>query len=1194
MSKRKTMRKVAAKAFSCLMSVLLVAGFSGAAALTAYANTGDGPAAPLRTPPQANLTTQDATEYDLWVGGVQVTSENASNIAGEGITGTAAYDADTHTLTFVNATITTGGTQGANVKSESIDLTIAGDVDMSGCSTAIRIDGGSLTIAGGTLTAEDGGIYADNAYDVTVTSGTVRITATSGNGVDCRNFSIEGGDVAVGGSLNGIRAAGAVTVSGGQLRATGESYYGIQTYLNSTGIAVNGGTLRATGETAAVFMSTGDLSLGDGIEILSPANGSVGAISGGKTIKSGSTVATGILIGGPSSEQNYAVFSEDDGTLTFRYGVPAGEPGTDYYAGFDAATFTSASPAPWDSVRESVVKVVFDDSVEGKLAPTSTAYWFFRMTNLESIEGIGLLDTSGTTSMASMFSDCSKLPSIDLSSLDTSHVTTMASMFINCYAIKTLNLTGFDTSRVTDMSWMFGMTDATPALESITFGNGFDTSRVTTMNSMFCGNETLASLDLSGFDTSQVTDMLQMFDGCRGLTSLDLSSFVTSRVTRMEQMFSACRSLKTLTLGEGFTSGNLTSTARMFNYCDSLKTVRFPAGFTCRWVTSFSQMFYQCKSLASLDLSMIQSGRETSFSFMFSGCTSLSSLDLSALDTTKATNMSSMFSGCSALKSVKLGPNFKFKGDDIVPQSMTLPDGEVIMLRGWAILPTPPTTGGHTGKWWKGAGTTPYTPEAMQSLTGSAVTGTWTWATATSIEGQKLALSKSQFTYNGAVQRPAVTTVGGKALKEGTDYTLAWSNKNSKNAGSYTVQAVGKGDYAGSSAKATYQIVPAAITSATLSNASFTYDGAVHKPTVKAVAAGKLAVPASGYTTSYSNAGSMAAGTYTVTVTAKKGGNFTGSAKATYRIVRKAATWKRLAGQGRYDTMAAIVSEGFSASGWAVVATGDNFPDALAASALAGAYSCPVVLTASGSLSPQARAKLSSLKVRNAFIMGGTSAVSAKVESEMKGMGISVTRLAGSSRQDTAAKALAAVKKKAGSVDTVIVATGSNYPDTLSIGPWSYRAKAPIVLTGNDGRLSADTLKAVRESGAKKALIVGGTGVVGSGVEGQLKSCRVTSVTRLAGADRYETSAKIAKWAMSNGLSLARPSVATGQNYPDALAGAALAGSKGSVLLLADKTSDPTVALLSSRKSSVASGYFFGGTSAVTPALASHIEKVTK
>ena len=78
-----------------------------------------------------------------------------------------------------------------------------------------------------------------------------------------------------------------------------------------------------------------------------------------------------------------------------------------------------------------------------------------------------------------------------------------------------------------------------------------------------------------------------------------------------------------------------------------------------------------------------------------------------------------------------------------------------------------------------------------------------------SIKGAKVVLSKTAFTYNAKVQKPSIKTIGGKVLTEGSDYTATWSNRSSKNAGSYTVTITGKGNYTGTT-KATYKINKAA------------------------------------------------------------------------------------------------------------------------------------------------------------------------------------------------------------------------------------------------------------------------------------------------------------------------------------------------------------------------------------------------
>ena len=80
-----------------------------------------------------------------------------------------------------------------------------------------------------------------------------------------------------------------------------------------------------------------------------------------------------------------------------------------------------------------------------------------------------------------------------------------------------------------------------------------------------------------------------------------------------------------------------------------------------------------------------------------------------------------------------------------------------------------------------------------------------------SIKNAKVVLSKTAFTYNGKIQKPTVMTIKDLTLKEGTDYTVTWSDDSSKNVGTYTVTIKGIGNYIDTT-KATYQINKAANT----------------------------------------------------------------------------------------------------------------------------------------------------------------------------------------------------------------------------------------------------------------------------------------------------------------------------------------------------------------------------------------------
>ena len=81
------------------------------------------------------------------------------------------------------------------------------------------------------------------------------------------------------------------------------------------------------------------------------------------------------------------------------------------------------------------------------------------------------------------------------------------------------------------------------------------------------------------------------------------------------------------------------------------------------------------------------------------------------------------------------------------------------------------------------------------------------YAALVNIDDAKVVLSKASLTYNGKAQKPKIKTIGGKALKEGTDYTAKWPS-SSKKAGSYQVTITGAGGFFGTTT-ATYKIAKA-------------------------------------------------------------------------------------------------------------------------------------------------------------------------------------------------------------------------------------------------------------------------------------------------------------------------------------------------------------------------------------------------
>lgn len=176
---------------------------------------------------------------------------------------------------------------------------------------------------------------------------------------------------------------------------------------------------------------------------------------------------------------------------------------------------------------------------------------------------------------------------------------------------------------------------------------------------------------------------------------------------------------------------------------------------------------------------------------------------------------------------------------------------------------------------------------ALAAETTAAGTGTQLGAAtvqinATSLEQATVTLSKSSYNWDGKAKQPKVTVkVAGKALKSGTDYTVAY--KNNKKAGTASVVITGKGSYTGTATKA-FKINPKSLSKAkvTLKKTSYTYDGKAKKPAVTVKLAGKKLAKAN-YTLVYKK--NIKAGTATVTVKGK--GNYKGAVTKKFKIAKR-------------------------------------------------------------------------------------------------------------------------------------------------------------------------------------------------------------------------------------------------------------------------------------------------------------------
>ena len=219
---------------------------------------------------------------------------------------------------------------------------------------------------------------------------------------------------------------------------------------------------------------------------------------------------------------------------------------------------------------------------EGKIILSNGYALFAEYSNCTSITGLVNLATYEVTNMSRMFSNLSKVTSLDVSTLDTASCGDFSYMFNGCNALTSLNVSKFDTIRATNMKMMFNGVSKVNVLNV----SGFDTVNVRDMSGMFKGCSSVSGLDVSLFDTTNVENMASMFNGCSSLTSLDVTGFITTSVKSMGRMFKDCSKLTRLDLCsfdlskldgstylESLNGVNDINEVEMFRGCTSLKSV---------------------------------------------------------------------------------------------------------------------------------------------------------------------------------------------------------------------------------------------------------------------------------------------------------------------------------------------------------------------------------------------------------------------------------------------------------------------------------------------------------------------------------------------------------------------------------------------------------------------------------------------
>lgn len=718
------------------------------------------------------------------------------------------------------------------------------------------------------------------------------------------------------------------------------------------------------------------------------------------------------------------------------------------------------------------------------------------------------------------------------------------------------------------------------------------------MDDMFRDYKQLRSIDFGSIDTSAVSSMDGLFAGCSSLTSIDLSAFDTRKISSYGiSFFEGCSSLTKITLGKLVTFSD--SNARvLIDFPDNSKTGRWvssvdsvayendgiPAGvaatYTPQKPSAIKNSWNQCGScLWKLDdagcLSIkpqhddkgtlgngfgepetyawlrlrnlikkvkIADGVSTgtNASYLFNGCSNLTSINIGALDTSNATDMSYMFQGCSSLGSLDLS---KFDTSKVERMLWMFKDCTALKTLDLSSFDTENVS--EMGGLFDGCSS--LRTVDVSSFDTSNVNSMFSmFSGCSSLASVDLSnFDTSSVTYADGVfydcsslKRLDLSSFDMSAAREMSLFFYGCTSLQEVKFGSSFV-FVGNDSFLPS---------------------EYSWNVPMSWQNSKGRVFAAKDIP-----------------------------SFTAD---TYRAV--VGSIPRLAGYTRYETAGLLFDQGnWQQGGSIVLASGANYPDALAASALAGDLNAPIMLTDPNGLSSETEWRIQNLKPSRVYIIGGKAAISVNVErrvAQLAGSGATIQRIAGDTRYDTSLKVASSLANPS---DTVIVTTGSNYADALSISPYAFATGSPVVLSDPSSGLSDSALKAIMKAGYKKAVIVGGTSAVPASVTSQLKAQGIGGITRLSGDTRYATSAKIAEFELKQnvGFTMDGAYLATGLNFPDALAAGALSGKHLAPLLLVDPGAREACSFLSKYKGEVSRVTFVGGTNAIGNAEAASITR---
>ncbi|WP_125153164.1 cell wall-binding repeat-containing protein [Clostridium rectalis] len=266
---------------------------------------------------------------------------------------------------------------------------------------------------------------------------------------------------------------------------------------------------------------------------------------------------------------------------------------------------------------------------------------------------------------------------------------------------------------------------------------------------------------------------------------------------------------------------------------------------------------------------------------------------------------------------------------------------------------------------------------------------------------------------------------------------------------------------------------------------------------------------------------------------------------------------QRIFGQNRFETSLNIAKKLASEKGNKkfeniIISSSYGFADALSGSVLAKKLEAPILLVEKdpkNSLNIINYIKENLEKDGKIYILGGEGVVNTNFEKTFSELGFkNVTRIWGKNRLETCRGIVSKLSVKNNT--PVVIVNGFNFPDALSVSAPASINGYPIILSEKDS-MPDFAKELIKKTKPSEVFCIGGEGALSKNIENEIKSLSSSSnITRLAGKNRYETSLNVNQHFKNNETVI----IASGENYPDALSGSALAGEVNGSLLLINET----------------------------------------